>query len=71
MATLQQVHFKIREICKEGSSIPISSILQSFDDTPEVTKQIEALVHLAFIEFDGKKKDEIRLTLPGRLTTIP
>ncbi len=73
MNTLQQVHLRIQELSKEYQiHIPVNSIVQDFDDNPEVISQhIESLSHLSFIAFTDGTRKEIILTETGKLANIP
>jgi len=71
MVTLQQVHFKIRDLHRDRNSIPVDAILQAFNNEDIVTSHIEALRYIEMIEFDRFSPGEVKLTLNGELTNVP
>ena len=69
MATLQQVHFKIRELGEDWGYVSIDAVLKAFNNV-DIIIHIQMLSTLELIEVDYNNKI-IRLTLHGRLTNIP
>ncbi|MCW3123445.1 MAG: hypothetical protein JWQ38_2937 [Flavipsychrobacter sp.] len=70
MATLQEVHNKLQELCNSDDYVPLTAFLKEFDNDAEVKQHIRSLVQLEFIELH-RHPDLIFLTLSGRLTIPP
>ena len=72
MTILQQVHYKMQELCQDNNRIPIDTVLLEFGDNNALIKsQIKLLKDLKFIEFANCKEDIIKLTFMGKFSHLP